>query len=361
MTSSTNHLRMNIDIDDCDCNDDINNDDTNSHDWLDCSTVTNRSVVLRTAIASPSPWNHHPLLLDDVDMEDDNTTNDCDTNYNFNNYNNYNYYETQGGTGSAKPRVSLDVTETWMTMTDEQAAPFDFMVMEGLESDPILTGGDVVDTAVTTPTSPQLSLPLQVHSSFLQDDMDPWRAAGIYVDIEDDCLMMDHDDDHHHGCNNSIGGGEDEGTACGGAADCTATTTTTESSTDSSFASHYHGTPRTSTTSPPPAESTLNSWQFQERRAQLATSMRMSQLSRQCLSMKDHVRTRANLQQVLADIEKSTVAVQQHCLIMHGECECDEQEDSSSSSISDDEPCVPEETASSLSTKQEPEEQQPAL
>ena len=56
------------------------------------------------------------------------------------------------------------------------------------------------------------------------------------------------------------------------------------------------------------------SQQFQERRAQLAASMEASKKSRQCLLVQEHVRTRANLKQVLADIEKSSKIVQKHCL-----------------------------------------------
>lgn len=61
--------------------------------------------------------------------------------------------------------------------------------------------------------------------------------------------------------------------------------------------------------------SETDSWhsQFRERRAQLAASMAASQSTRSLLSQ--HVKTRASLQQVLQDIEKSTTQIQKHIVI----------------------------------------------
>lgn len=49
--------------------------------------------------------------------------------------------------------------------------------------------------------------------------------------------------------------------------------------------------------------------QFETRRAQLAASMRASQLSRQCLFIQEKIQTREQLSQVLKDIEKSSKAL----------------------------------------------------
>ncbi len=58
----------------------------------------------------------------------------------------------------------------------------------------------------------------------------------------------------------------------------------------------------------------FTSKQFQERCQLLSESMRASQLSRQCLSLQENIKLRANLATVLKDIERSTAKVQRHCL-----------------------------------------------
>ena len=58
----------------------------------------------------------------------------------------------------------------------------------------------------------------------------------------------------------------------------------------------------------------FTSKQFQERCQLLSESMRASQLSRQCLSLQENIKLRANLAKVLKDIERSTAKVQRHCL-----------------------------------------------
>ena len=78
---------------------------------------------------------------------------------------------------------------------------------------------------------------------------------------------------------------------------------------------HSHTTATATTTSTVPT--LFTSQQFQERCQLLSESMRASQLSRQCLSLQENIKLRANLAKVLKDIERSTAKVQRHCLSQH--------------------------------------------
>lgn len=255
-----------------------------SNQWM----LTNRSVALST-----DPWNH-PLMM----MEDD------DGDIDMNGY----YHSEEKPSFNSVKRVSIDVTETFMDEEDAHAHTLhdhtvlgqdDFVFMvEGLEQDPILalpgtaTDAMVLDTDVIHPSSSQH------HTSFLgvENEDDPWieAAAEAVFEITDDAGLTIFEFDHstpfaklQH--DHTVG---------------------TEESTMSSSYSSSNFSPQTQ------QQQILNpsSWsaEFQERRQMLAESMRASQLSRQCLSLQEHVKLRANLAQVLKDIESSTATVQRH-------------------------------------------------
>jgi hypothetical protein len=285
-------------------------DDTNSTDWLDSTTITNRSVVLQlhTATSGGSssgnnnncllmetldPWNH-PLMMDCCDEDDDDD------------------YEAYPGTTTASSvkRVSLDVTETtWMTSQDEEDDGV-FAFMEGLETDPI-----VLASSAALALSQQQGATTQLFHNTMEVEDHPWNGSAL--------LLHNNDDDHHNDDDTMIL--MDEQHCCttttmeqGDGTGTTATTTTTTDSTTTTtgeYACTANGVPVpwVNTTK---GVVTSFSRQFHERRALLAASMRASQLSRQCLSMKEHVQHRTNLQQVLADIEKSTVAVQEQIILV---------------------------------------------
>jgi hypothetical protein len=254
-----------------------------SNQWM----LTNRSVAL-----SSDPWNH-PLMM----MEDD------DGDIDMNGY----YRSDERHLFHSIKRVSMDVTETFMDEEDAHAHTLhdhtvlgqdDFVFMvEGLEQDPILslpgttTDAMVLDADVIHPSA------CQHHTSFLEVDKenDPWieAAAEAVFEITDDAGMTIFEFDHspfvklQH--DHTVG---------------------TEESTMSSSYSSSNWSPQTQ------QQQGLNpscwSAEFQERRQMLAESMRASQLSRQCLSLQEHVKLRANLAQVLKDIESSTATVQRH-------------------------------------------------
>jgi hypothetical protein len=255
-----------------------------SNQWM----PTNRSVAL-----SSDPW-HYPLMM----MEDEDG--DIDMN---------GYYHSEGRHPfHSVKRVSMDVTETFMDEEDAHAHSlhdhtvlgqddFGFMV-EGLEQDPILaipgttTDAMVLDADVIHPSS------CQHHTSFLgvENEDDPWieAAAEAVFEITDDAGMTIFEFDHSSPFSKLQ---HDQ-------------TVGTEESTMASSYSSYNWSPQSQ------QQQVLNpsSWseEFQERRQMLAESMRASQLSRQCLSLKEHVKLRANLAQVLKDIESSTATVQHH-------------------------------------------------
>jgi hypothetical protein len=267
------------------------------------------------------PWNHPLLMMDDDDDHDD-----------VGEY--YHYTLGVAGLGHSDPtatamtssvkRVSLDATETFMMMDTDAVEnsihpndcvvgqdDHDFAFMEGLEDDPILTlsttGKDVASLVPDVATSLQSHhtssyLPLSFLSS---DDDDPWTEAATEAafqmtsgDHDFMVLELDHSYVKLHDYEKTVG---------------TESTTSSYSSSSTSFlctttndADQTDAEPLTSPTS--------FSSQFQERRQLLAESMRASQLSRQCLSLKEHIKLRANLAQVLKDIETSTATVQLHCL-----------------------------------------------
>jgi len=155
----------------------------------------------------------------------------------------------------ASKRVSLDATETWMTDQDG-----DDIFLGTLDtSDPILMAHHHHDGEFA-------ALPSSI--SFQPDDND------LHL------MSMDDGDDHHQ----------------------------YNSSHNGISHSNQHD-PHHSNDNDDWSDDSWNS-QFRERRAQLAASMQASQSTRNLISK--HVQTRASLQQVLQEIEKSATQVRQH-------------------------------------------------
>ena len=258
-------------------------DDASSQHWM----LTNRSVAL-----SSETWNHPLMMMEDDDDEDMHEYFHPDTDDR----------HPLDATNSVK-RVSLDLTETFMVEEEESHThtlhdhavvgqdDFVFMV-EGLEQDPILalpttTDAMVLDADAAIPSC-------RHHTNFLEveEEDDPWIEAAAEAVFE-----MNHD-------GSGIAIFEFDHSASSFAKLQHDHTVGTEESTMSS------------SNSSPQLQPLLNpssfSEEFQERRQMLAESMRASQLSRQCLSLQEHVKLRANLAQVLKDIESSTATVQRH-------------------------------------------------
>ena len=218
-------------------------------DWLD--SCTNHHVIASSyQNMSDDPWNHPLLDEDDYFFE-------------------------------ASKRVSLDVTETWMTTDDHDATASDIWLDPSLMLSPVGMVGHV----------PHLALPSSI--SFPNDD-----------DDHDD----DHDDNHHnnhnHHNNNTID-----------ADDLMRVLTSTEASSLSGRGSCDNNDNYSHNGSTFTDNGDAESWhsQFQQRRAHLAMSMAASRSTRSLLSQ--HVQTRASLQQVLLEIEKSTTQIQQYIVI----------------------------------------------
>lgn len=255
-----------------------------SNQWM----LTNRSVALAS-----DPWNHPLMMMEDEDGDVD--------------MSGYYHSEERHSFNSVK-RVSIDVTETFMDEVDAHTHTLhdhsvlgqdDFVFMvEGLEQDPILALSGTTTDAMVLDADVLHSSTSQHHSSFLgvENEDDPWieAAAEAVFEITEDAGMTIFEFDHsspfaklQH--DHTVG---------------------TEESTMCSSYSSSNWSPQMS------QQQILNpsSWsaEFQERRQMLAESMRASQLSRQCLSLKEHVKLRANLAQVLKDIESSTATVQRH-------------------------------------------------
>ena len=165
----------------------------------------------------------------------------------------------------ASKRVSLDATETWMTTTDDHDAA---TASDDLWLDPNLMLSPTTGMIGGGPVMFSFALPSSI--SFPTDDDDDHHGTGG-------------DDDNHHEDSMNL---------------LQFLTTTTSASLDDSSNS-----------------SETESWhsQFQQRRVQLAKSMAASQSTRSLLSQ--HVQTRASLQQVLLEIEKSTTQIRQHIVI----------------------------------------------
>jgi hypothetical protein len=163
-------------------------------------------------------------------------------------------------------RVSLDATETWMTddESDDAAAATDVpFALDDLERDPVV---GAFDTTSAHHHHSQKQLLLLQHDTFLVDD------HLMEVIVPSISVSSSSDD----------GGTESARAACG----------SDGSNVDTSSLCR----------------------QFEERRQQLAARMRASKVSRQCLFMQQHLQQRKKLQEVLVDIERSTQAVQTHCL-----------------------------------------------
>jgi hypothetical protein len=283
-----------------------------SADW----GLTNRSVALTNAVADP--WNH-PLLMD---CDDDDDTDDA-------------YHTCLHDTGHhaiptcvpvvvKQARVSMDVTESWMTDAHDahhhhhEDGP---LWMEGLELDPILTE---VSTTIAT------SLSASLWNRPSRNDMELNPALGY--DDDDDALNLMIMDEMECVLKNEVG---TQATECSGSVSsdgavegsiltvpspppsfgivpfntviptslCQETTSMKESSATS-----------TALATNEVSVVIVSSAQFHERREMLAASMRASQISRQCLHMKENVQRRQVLQKVLEEIAQSTATVQHHCL-----------------------------------------------
>ena len=168
----------------------------------------------------------------------------------------------------ASKRVSLDATETWMTDQDG-----DDIFLGTLDtSDPILMAHHHHHDGEFA------ALPSSI--SFQPDDNDLHLMS-----------MDDGDDNHHHHQYNSH--------------------------------SNQHDPHHSNHDNDDWSDDSWNS-QFRERRAQLAASMQASQSTRNLISK--HVQTRASLQQVLQEIEKSATQVRQHIVETVGMAVDDEPE-----------------------------------
>ena len=167
----------------------------------------------------------------------------------------------------ASKRVSLDATETWMTTTDDDNRDA-LTATDDIWLDPNLM---LSPTGMNGPVLFSFALP---------------SSISFPTDEEDD---HDNTQQHHHHHHHEDG------------INLLELLTTTASLDDSSHTTDFG--------------SETESWhsQFQQRRVQLAKSMAASQSTRSLLSQ--HVQTRASLQQVLLEIEKSTTQIQQHIVI----------------------------------------------
>jgi hypothetical protein len=300
--------------------DDVDDDDELSRTSADWG-LTNRSVALTNAVADP--WNH-PLLMDCDDDDDDDGTNNA-------------YRTCLHDSGHAIPtlvlsvvkqaRVSMDVTESWMTDAHHHHHHHDDgpLWMEGLELDPILTE---VSTTIATSLSGSL-----FHSSWNRPSRNDMELNPALYDDDDDALNLMIMDEMECVLKNEVA---TQATECSGSVSSDGAvegSILTIPSPPSSFGIVPFNTviptslcQESTTVKESPATSTaqtatnevpvviVSSAQFQERREMLAASMRASQISRQCLHMKENVQRRQVLQKVLTEIAQSTATVQHHCL-----------------------------------------------
>jgi hypothetical protein len=240
---------------------------------------------------------------------------------------------------------------TMMTSTDHHNHEFE--LMEGLEHDPLLTlsvtcGG--VNEMIGTTTSdhntnsrlsnlpnftessvphrlPSLRRLLSAHQNDYDDDddvdhddnmNDPWtnaaNEAAFQMTSSSTNNAFDNDDQNDlmvFEIDQSFLKANGHTTTVG-----TESTVSSYSSVSPDLLSVFHGdnnhhhNSHTTITVP----TFFTSQQFQERCKLLSESMRASQLSRQCLSLQENIKLRANLAKVLKDIERSTAKVQRHCL-----------------------------------------------